>query len=151
MKVIKFDVYKDGGTTEIITDEGDFYLDNRIRSTTKGEWYSEYPKKLAMPIILTPETKKRLISALKEYPAIFYVNTVNKLIKDIEGRMNDDLDLIINSYDWITINAYKDETPLNSSDIDWQGAYDTLMKHHEMETTFLINKCRELANELKQK
>lgn len=38
------DFYKDGGTMVIGTDKGDFFIDNRISSETKGKIYSEYPK-----------------------------------------------------------------------------------------------------------
>jgi len=39
------DFYKDGGTMEIVTDKGNFFIDDRISSETKGKIYSEYPKR----------------------------------------------------------------------------------------------------------
>lgn len=45
-------------------------------------------------------------------------------------------------YGWIKVKKYKmDET------LSWEDRYKQLEKHHMEETTFLINKVRELAQE----
>ena len=58
----------------------------------------------------------------------------------------EELEEIINSYKWIKVKRFdpKDLTDVNKmSDL-----YDKLERHHEEETLFLINKCRDLAREL---
>jgi len=45
MKIIHIDSYKDGGTMKIETESQTYYIDGRIRSTTKGEVYIGYPEK----------------------------------------------------------------------------------------------------------
>lgn len=52
----------------------------------------------------------------------------------------EELETIINSYDWIKVKKYQD-----NSDNDWEGKYSELMKHHTTETEFLIEKVRSLA------
>ncbi len=48
-------------------------------------------------------------------------------------------------YGWIKVKKYKmDET------LSWEDKYIQLEQHHIEETTFLINKVRELAAELKK-
>lgn len=42
-KNININFYKDGGTIELGTDKGNFFIDDRLFSVTKGKIYSEYP------------------------------------------------------------------------------------------------------------
>jgi len=67
-------------------------------------------------------------------------------LKEINKSKKDELKQILNSYKWIKIDRFdpKDLTDVNSP----MDLYNKLEKHHTEETTFLINKCRELAKEL---
>jgi hypothetical protein len=59
--------------------------------------------------------------------------------------MNDiELQEILNSYKWIKVKQY--HKPNQPS--DWQLQHELLEIHHRRETEFLIEKCRELAQEL---
>lgn len=65
----------------------------------------------------------------------------------------EDLEKIIEDYSWIKVKKFID---FASSSSDWDSSNDRqhylkLMEHHERETEFLINKCRELAKELLEK
>ena len=59
------------------------------------------------------------------------------------------LNEIIDSYKWIKV---KKQAPFASKDTDQKNIeiqdYQKLMSHHVDETTFLISKCREMANEI---
>ena len=43
MQVLHIDFYLDGGSALIRTDEGDFYLDNRMGTKTPNILYNKYP------------------------------------------------------------------------------------------------------------
>ncbi len=82
MKVIKFDMYKDGGTSKITTDEGVYCFDNRLGSTTKGRLYNDMPKKDNSNLIEdSDEIEQELIEALKLYHNEFYQLSINHLIE----------------------------------------------------------------------
>ena len=57
---------------------------------------------------------------------------------------NKELQEILDSYKWVKVKQY--HKPDRSS--DWQFQHELLEAHHKDETKFLINKCRELAQEL---
>jgi hypothetical protein len=44
MKIIKIDVYMDGGTIKIITTDEIYYIDGRINTKTRGCVFCKYPK-----------------------------------------------------------------------------------------------------------
>lgn len=48
-------------------------------------------------------------------------------------------------YSWIKVKKHKFDP-----DKTWEDNYKNLDKHHVEETTFLIDKIRELANELRR-
>jgi hypothetical protein len=50
---------------------------------------------------------------------------------------------ILETYKWIKVKKYVDDTNLS-----WEERYKRLEQHHVEETTFLINKVREIVNEL---
>lgn len=50
---------------------------------------------------------------------------------------------IIETYRWIKVKSYK----MNEA-LSWEERYKEFEKHHIEETTFLINKVRELVNEI---
>ncbi|PTR00892.1 hypothetical protein C8P68_101121 [Mucilaginibacter yixingensis] len=49
-------------------------------------------------------------------------------------------DEILNSYKWIKVPRYVDDESLT-----WEERYKRLDEHHVRETTFLVEKIRELA------
>jgi hypothetical protein len=73
MIIIKYDVYKDGGTVEITTDEGVFCFDGRLKSETKDSLYYGYPRKDNSNIMENQtELKKEIIESLKNFKHPFY-------------------------------------------------------------------------------
>ena len=57
-------------------------------------------------------------------------------------------EILSDSYSWIKVNKYE-EVPSDNPMVEWGSEYKHLMKHHEKETGFLINKCKELAKHIK--
>lgn len=62
----------------------------------------------------------------------------------------EELEEIINSHSWIKIKKFdpKDSTLYVNNAME---LYNKLEEHHIKETEFLIDKCKELANELLKK
>lgn len=56
---------------------------------------------------------------------------------------DEELDKIINTHTWIKVSGYTRHSA------DYQREHDMLIIHHRKETEFLIAKCRQLAQELK--
>ncbi|QKJ28714.1 hypothetical protein HQ865_02715 [Mucilaginibacter mali] len=50
---------------------------------------------------------------------------------------------ILNSYKWIKVPKYRDDDSLS-----WEERYNRLNEHHIQETTFLIDKIREIVKDL---
>jgi hypothetical protein len=68
MKIIKIDGYKDGGTIKIDTTKGVYCIDCRIRTSTKGSIYCNYPEKDNSNIAPNQdELKVELIDTLAKY------------------------------------------------------------------------------------
>jgi hypothetical protein len=89
MKVIEYNEYLDGGTREVVTDEGAYSFDDRLNSTTKGKLYKGYPKDNNSNIVEGAEAlvkEQELLKALGEYNTIdnFYYTTI---IRFIDNRM----------------------------------------------------------------
>jgi len=51
-------------------------------------------------------------------------------------------ELILNTYRWIKVKKFVDDESLS-----WEERFKALEKHHIEETTFLINKIREIVNQ----
>ena len=51
--------------------------------------------------------------------------------------------IILETYKWIKVKKYVDDESLS-----WEERYNKLEKHHLEETSFLIDKIRELVKEL---
>lgn len=84
MTIKSFDVYKDGGTIEIITeDDKSFCFDDRILSSTKGKLYDGYPKGDNSNIITenAEAIETELIKALSSYKNEYYQDTINAFIE----------------------------------------------------------------------
>ena len=66
MKVTNIDVYLDGGTISVSTDDGCFCLDDRLTSTTpKKLFIGSYPEANSMSP--DPQTIQNLKSAVQQY------------------------------------------------------------------------------------
>jgi len=86
MKITKFDAYKDGGTIEIRTDEGDFFIDHRLGTTTDGEFFDQYPSNIsAKKLTPSKETMDGIIKALEGYQDVFYIKMVSHLIETLKA------------------------------------------------------------------
>ena len=89
MKVLDYNVYLDGGTVLITTNEGTYSYDNRISSTTKGKLYEGYPKGNDSNIIVDSiEIEKKILEALKEYKNNLYEASIKDLIKNKNILLN---------------------------------------------------------------
>jgi len=63
-----FDIYRDGGTIKITTNEGIFCFDDRLMSTTKGRLYFGYPMDDDSNIIEnSEELEYKIIKSLKSH------------------------------------------------------------------------------------
>ena len=81
MKVLKFNSYLDGGTKEVVTDEGVFCFDERIKTTTGGRLYKGYPKDDNSNIIENSEQlEKQIIELLKEHKDDFYKELIGHFV-----------------------------------------------------------------------
>jgi hypothetical protein len=82
MHIIKFEMYRDGGTIEITTDKGVFCFDERIQSETKGRLFDGYPKNDNSNLIENShELEFEIIESLKEYDCDFYRTTIKYFIE----------------------------------------------------------------------
>lgn len=87
MKVLNYEMYRDGGTEEITTDVGVFCYDHRIESITAGCLYNGYPKEDNSNIIQDPtDIEQELLEALKQYTAHpMYQGHIDRLLL-IKGK-----------------------------------------------------------------
>lgn len=84
MDIINFQVYKDGGTIEIITTEGVFSFDKRLNTTTENELYNGYPKSDNSNLINnSTELKNRIIERLKDFEDEDYQPQIDSFIEEI--------------------------------------------------------------------
>lgn len=82
MQIKNFNVYLDGGTIEITTDEGTFCFDDRIKSSTKGRLYNGYPKDDNSNLIENSSAlEEQLIENLKNHKDAFYQNSIDYFLK----------------------------------------------------------------------
>ena len=49
----------------------------------------------------------------------------------------------MDDFSWIKVKRYVEED-LNNPNVDWKHAYESLLKHHHVETAFLINARNEM-------
>jgi hypothetical protein len=90
MKVLKFDVYRDGGTIEITTNEGVFCVDGRINTKTRDAFYFGYPNDDDSNVITNSRNLElEIIEALKSYEDIFFDEAIKLFI---ESRTRHDFD-----------------------------------------------------------
>ena len=82
MEIKGYDMFLDGGTIKITTDEGIFCFDYRIMSTTKGRLYSGYPMNdISNLIENSEELEYRIIKSLKSYKNETYQKSIDHLVK----------------------------------------------------------------------
>ena len=67
-KIVSITAYKDGGTKRIILNTGiEYYVNNRLLSTTKGEVFPAYPSPKLGLLPVSDREKTILIQCLEEY------------------------------------------------------------------------------------
>jgi hypothetical protein len=95
-----FDMYRDGGTIKITTNEGIFCFDGRLGSTTKGRLYYGYPMDddmrqiagaLGKLIENSEELEYKIIKSLKSYKNDFYQTPIDHLVKSKAHLLRDDI------------------------------------------------------------
>jgi len=95
-----FDMYRDGGTIKITTNEGIFCFDGRLGSTTKGRLYYGYPMDddmrqiagaLGKLIENSEELEYRIIKSLKSYKKENYQKAIDYLVKSKLHLFRDDI------------------------------------------------------------
>ena len=82
MIINNIDVYKDGGTVKVETNEGTFYIDRRIGTETRANVYDDYPNR-GNRRENGEEIKQRLYDSLEGYEHPFYKNidSIREFIK----------------------------------------------------------------------
>jgi hypothetical protein len=92
IEIKDFDMYRDGGTIQITTDEGIFCFDDRLGSTTKGRLYSFYPLLDNSNLIEnSKELEYRIIKSLKSYKNDFYQKSIDHFVKSKAHLLRDDI------------------------------------------------------------
>jgi hypothetical protein len=82
MEIKKFEMFLDGGTIKITTDEGIFCFDHRIRTTTEGKLYDGMPKDDNSNLIENSNgLEQELIEQLKLFKCDFYQSSIDYFIK----------------------------------------------------------------------
>jgi hypothetical protein len=81
MEIKKFEMFLDGGTIKITTDEGIFCFDHRIRTTTEGRLYDGMPNDDNSNLIEnSDELENKIIESLKFFKDDFYQRSIEHLI-----------------------------------------------------------------------
>lgn len=82
MKILNYQKYRDGGTSEVTTDKGVYCFDYRIGTDVKGELYLGYPKMDKSNLIENSEDLRlEIINALRNYKNEFYQLSIDYLLK----------------------------------------------------------------------
>ena len=87
MTINNIDVYRDGGTVKVETNEGTFYVDRRIGTETKANVYNDYPNRGNI-MDNGEEIKQRLYNSMEGYEHPFYKNieSIRDFIKPKQRR-----------------------------------------------------------------
>jgi len=92
IEIKSFDMYRDGGTIRISTNEGIFCFDDRQMSTTKGRLYYGYPKPDDSNLIEnSEELEYKIIKSLKSYKNKLYQKAIDHLVKSKAHLLRDDI------------------------------------------------------------
>lgn len=83
MILFEWSAYLDGGTKVFYTDKGTFYMDNRLRTQTRGEIFSYYPCDDGE--FLNQEDKERFLKELGE--AVESENFGERLLGDDSSKL----------------------------------------------------------------
>jgi hypothetical protein len=89
MEILNFLVHFDGGTIEIVTNEGSYCFDGRTKSKTKGRLYYGYPKKDNSNLIENYiELEVDIVNALEEYnnKIGFDTDQINYYLKNKQNK-----------------------------------------------------------------
>ena len=93
LEIKKFDVLKDGGSIVIDTNEGIYFIDNRLKSMTMDTIYKGIPESLEdYDKVINGETLtdtiKKLIDGLSKYKKDFYQTAINQTVTELKNRLN---------------------------------------------------------------
>lgn len=61
MEILKYSIYRDGGTIGVSTKNSEYCIDNRIRSNTKGMIYVEYPNTDSSNTVVNQDSMRKEI------------------------------------------------------------------------------------------
>jgi hypothetical protein len=64
IKILAINTYRDGGTISIKTTIGEFCIDQRIMSKTKGQMYDGYPERSKL---VDKETEEKILKLKEEF------------------------------------------------------------------------------------
>lgn len=67
MRVTSLGMIRDGGTIEVSTDFGVFFVDRRIGSQTEGTVYAAYPRDATVPPVTDSKVLRQVTMALAQY------------------------------------------------------------------------------------
>ena len=132
MKIIKIEVYKDGGTVTITTDMLVYAIDRRLKSKTKGRIFLGYPQYDGSNIIdNSDEIEKEILDGLVkfDFTTHFYKNTIISLIKELKCKFNNIMfdNLTLNEFEILKKKAQKYdelEDEISKFYINTDGDYD---------------------------
>jgi hypothetical protein len=82
MKILNIGMFSDGGTILLNTDKGDFFIDDRLFSKTKGLVWTKYPDEPDAEIV---DKKDEIIQALPNFnfgTKFDYTQAILKLLNE---------------------------------------------------------------------
>ena len=92
IEIKDFDMYRDGGTIRISTNEGIFCFDDRINSTTEGRLYYGYPMDDNSNLIEnSKELEYKIIKSLKSYKKENHQKAIDHFVKSKLHLLRDDI------------------------------------------------------------
>lgn len=125
MRILLIDGLLDGGSTFIKTDIGDYYIDNRLKTSTPDTIYFGYPDSDESRIV-TDNEKHTLLSSLEAYitainnygiGGMFANIALEKIRKGLE-----ETDTVANHkaiIEFMTLDHYKKRTGVNNIGVEW--------------------------------
>ena len=92
LEIKKFDVLLDGGSIVIDTNEGIYFIDNRIGSMSINNIYNAIPESLEdysnmLEGETLTDTIEKLIDGLSNFKNDFYQTTINHIITELKNKL----------------------------------------------------------------
>lgn len=94
MEIRDIKIYMDGGTIEVLTNEGNYWIDNRLLSKTKGRVYvNSYPKddnsNMLNNVIESLQIEIELVEALRYFKHPHYQAAIDSFVKDRSSEIRE--------------------------------------------------------------